>query len=60
MIKSVGTVPLENGITVEKHIAGVLPLKYSAECTNAVVVKMRPTSVDAYKETSIMPYEIGA
>lgn len=60
MIKSVGSVTLDQGITIEKNIVDVLPPKYTTEITNAALVTLRRTVLDAYKETFIMPSDVEA
>lgn len=49
MIKSEGIVALPQNITVERNISDVVPLKFSADHTFAVLITLRRTSLRSYK-----------
>lgn len=51
---------LGNGITIEKNIAKLFPLKFSAESTIGIIVTLLRTAVDSYKDLNNIACEIEA
>lgn len=52
MIRSVGTVWLQNSVTVEQNIHDKMNQKFIEEQTSEILVTLRRTSVDDYRNFS--------
>lgn len=52
VIRSVGILSFENGITVEQNVYKSFSLNYSAELTRGVLVTFRQKNIDTYKNVS--------
>lgn len=60
IIISQGSVLFDEGITVEESIHELFCLKFSDESTNAVLITLRQTNIDSYKQSKEEIHELEA